>query len=104
MTAGNGQLWESRCFNHADREAIARCPECRRYFCRECVAEHDRRLLCAACLKRLARPKRQRRTALPLRLLAAGAGVTLAWLMFYLVGRVLLTLPSAFHEGTLWNQ
>ncbi|MBT8374528.1 MAG: rhomboid family protein, partial [Deltaproteobacteria bacterium] len=28
-----------RCNNHGQREAVARCPKCRRYFCRECITE-----------------------------------------------------------------
>ncbi len=47
------ELWTQRCQFHALREAVARCPECQRYFCRECVTEHDERLLCASCLRKL---------------------------------------------------
>ena len=51
-----------RCFNHAAREAVARCPACGHYFCRECITEHDDRVICAACLRKLARvPLLQRR-------------------------------------------
>ena len=42
-----------RCRNHAEREAVARCPGCGHHFCRECVTEHDDRILCAACLRKL---------------------------------------------------
>jgi hypothetical protein len=31
------------------------------------------------------------------------AGVILAWFFFYLIGQGLLSLPSSFHEGTLWH-
>ncbi len=96
-----------RCANHGAREAAARCPRCGRCFCRECVTEHDGRLVCAACLAALARaasPGRRR--------LFAGAGVAarlalglaLAWLFFHLCGRALLAVPSSFHEGTVWEQ
>ena len=44
-------LAHQRCFNHALREAAARCPGCGNFFCRECVTEHDDRVLCAACLE-----------------------------------------------------
>src|ERR1043166_5979979 len=54
-------LLQQRCLNHSFREAVARCPECKRYFCRECVTEHDDRLICAACLKKLSRPAAARR-------------------------------------------
>jgi len=93
------------CQNHPAREAIARCPSCRFYFCRECITEHDDRILCATCLKRQsARVERPRRNFAPLaRGLAACGGLMLAWLYFYLIGRVLLATPTKFHEGTLWK-
>ena len=43
------------------REAVARCPECTQFFCRECITEHDDRVLCSACLKKLARVPLTRR-------------------------------------------
>jgi hypothetical protein len=94
-----------RCFNHAAREAVACCPECRRYFCRECVTEHDTRLLCATCLKKSADPPLTRRRGLAEVLRAAQllGGVLLAWLFFYWVGQTLLGLPNSFHDGTLWR-
>jgi hypothetical protein len=39
-----------RCLHHHEREAVARCPECGHYFCRECITEHDERVICASCL------------------------------------------------------
>ena len=45
-------LAHQRCFNHATREAVARCPECHHFFCRECITEHDDRVLCTGCLKK----------------------------------------------------
>ena len=98
-------LIHQRCFNHSGREAIARCPECVRHFCRECVTEHDDRLLCAACLKKLAQQPRTR-PGWFIGLVRAGqclAGVLVAWLFFYYIGRTLLSIPTTFHEGTLWK-
>src|SRR3954469_16492794 len=40
-----------QCWNHASREAVCRCLGCSRAYCRECVAEHESRLLCTQCLK-----------------------------------------------------
>src|SRR5438132_254763 len=54
-------LARQRCLNHLNREAVARCPECKRFFCRECVTEHEDRLICAACLKKLAKATARRR-------------------------------------------
>jgi len=57
-------LAHQRCFNHVQREAVARCPQCRGYFCRECITEHDDRVICAGCLSKLVR-----KSALPRRTL-----------------------------------
>jgi hypothetical protein len=98
-------LIHQRCFNHATREAVARCPECRQHFCRECITEHDDRVICAACLKKLARVPLLKRPAFA-GLLRAGQcalGVFMAWFFFHLVAELLLKLPADFHEGTLWE-
>jgi hypothetical protein len=94
-----------RCFNHALREAVARCPECGRFFCRECITEHDDRVVCSACLARLARTPPARRPVLVRlsRSLQCAAGFIVAWFFFFLIGHVLLKTPSSFHEGTLWQ-
>jgi len=98
-------LVQQRCFNHALREAAARCPECRRFYCRECVTEHDDRLICATCLRKQARvPLMQRRgLARALRLWQCVASVFLLWFVFYLMGEGLASLPDSFHQGTLWQ-
>jgi hypothetical protein len=98
-------LANQRCFNHAAREAVACCPECRRFFCRECVTEHDDRVVCSACLKKLARPPLTRRFAMAqlFRLAQCALGILIAWFFFFLIGDGLLKLPDSFHEGTLWQ-
>ena len=98
-------LTYQRCFNHATREAVARCPSCGQTFCRECITEHDDKVICAACLRKLARvPLLQRRGfAVGLQFGQCLVGVVAAWFFFYLIGEILLALPSAFHEATLWK-
>ena len=94
-------LVQHRCAAHPVREAVARCPGCRQFFCRECVTEHDDRLLCAACLRRSTAPAKHpqpRREFLRLPLPLA-AGLLMAWAAFFLLGQLLLTTPSAWHEG-----
>lgn len=92
-----------RCFNHAQREAVARCPVCGNDFCRECVAEHDGRMVCARCLLPDRAPHRRNRLlAGATRLVQVLTGVVVLWLTFFLVGRTLLHIPSKFHEGTCW--
>ncbi len=100
------RLSEQRCFNHDFREAAARCPECGRFFCRECITEHAGRVLCSACLDGL--PDASKSKASPLgRLLPlvhGVSGIVLMWFFFYLVGWMLLSIPSSFHEGSIWRK
>jgi hypothetical protein len=102
-----GSVARERCFNHALREAVARCPRCRRTFCRECVTEHDDRVLCAACLEALERvdPDRtgRRRFAVLSSCFGAVLALLIAWLFFYSLGRALAAVPTPFHERTLWE-
>lgn len=84
---------------------MARCPECGRFFCRECIVEHEGRVICAGCLARVAaaptpRAKR-RRAAGPL--VGALSGLFLAWLVFYIIGRMLLAVPGDFHASKIWK-
>jgi hypothetical protein len=98
-------LLHQRCFNHMLREAVARCPECRRYFCRECVTEHEDKVLCAACLGTLidADGTGLGRFGGLFRIANFLLGGMLLWIFFYYLGQILLSLPSSFHEGTLWE-
>lgn len=99
-------LQEARCSNHSQREAVACCPGCRRFFCRECITEHEHRVLCAACLRALtpnvAAADSGRRADLGLSL-GAVAGALMLWVLFHLTGQALLLVPSSFHEGTGWE-
>ena len=71
-----------QCWNHETREAVCRCPGCARSYCRECVTEHDARLLCAACLRKvLAEAGKARMRRVPAVVLLA-AGLLLSWFVF----------------------
>jgi hypothetical protein len=98
-------LTHQRCLNHAAREAVARCPECARFFCRECITEHDDRVLCTSCLKRLTQPQGvERRSFAGLRhVIQCSFGVLLAWFFFFLIGQTLGRLSYDFHEGVVWQ-
>jgi hypothetical protein len=98
-------LVQQRCLHHPEREAVARCPECGRFFCHECVTEHEDRVICADCLPRLARREGKRRGwfADAGRLLLCAAGALLVWLYFFVIGRALLSLPDPFHKESLWE-
>ena len=104
-------LHQTKCFNHFDREAVARCPECRNYFCRECVTEHEGRLICAACLQKDEVPEVGKVQGGGLRkawMLLADTGrvligIFIIWIVFYAVGQVLLLIPDSFHTGDMWR-
>src|SRR5258706_14749578 len=91
-----------KCLNHGDREAVARCPQCRSHFCRECVSEHEGRILCAQCLAKAAAEDGKLpgwKRWIPL---GAALGLGVAWLFFLSLGKVLLLIPSSFHDGA-WS-
>ena len=106
MTPATPRMLIRRCYNHAEREASARCVSCGRFFCRECVAEHAGRMICGACLRSTAQQgsaESSRWMTTTLQACRLVIALFVAWLVFYAAGRGLLTIPSAFHEGTVWR-
>jgi uncharacterized paraquat-inducible protein A len=95
-----------RCFNHSTRGAVARCPECTRYFCRECITEYRGKVICSRCLKKLADSETAQKFSfkLPLKFIESLIGIILAWLFFFIIGQGLLMIPHSFHEGTIWKE
>ena len=94
------KLADQRCANHSAREAAARCPMCARYFCRECVVEHDGRMMCNGCVAKLAKSEAQPAAETGVKLVALAAmGVFVAWLIFHYLGLALARIPSEFHGG-----
>lgn len=96
-------LVAQRCFTHQSRGASGRCPGCIRFYCRECLTEHEGRVLCTRCLHALNRP-----ALLPkigaggwsMRLVGAVLGLFAGYLFFLLIGRLFLFLPPSFHDGS----
>jgi hypothetical protein len=88
-----------RCLIHPDREAIARCPGCAKYFCRECVTEHEGRFLCSDCLQKRSAPVQsaQRPTGWLMAAVTNIIGLAVAWFFFYLIGRLLILIPPNLH-------
>ena len=104
-------LHKSRCINHSSREAVARCPVCRHFFCRECVTEHGGKVICASCLQKSVSTAEAKKTTGRLLRAAekmemafrAAVGLFLLWIVFYAVGQILLAIPSDFHSGNIWR-
>ena len=97
-------LLHQRCFHHSLREAVARCPECRQFYCRECITEHDDRVICAACLRKLTVQVVAQSSSFAwlAPLSQAALGLAIVFLFFYCFGSALLLIPSQYHEGTVW--
>ena len=104
MTATAPGLTAQRCRNHPQREAAALCTSCKRLFCRECVADHRGRMVCADCLEKdLAASKPGRRARgwvgkVMRQVIALTIAATAAWFYFYAVGRLLRALPTSIAE------
>ena len=98
-------ITHQRCLNHMLREAVARCPECGRFFCRECITEHEDKVLCASCLRKRLKPARQKyqRFRWVFRLGYFISGIVLLYVIFYYFAQILVALPTDFHEGTIWQ-
>lgn len=91
------------CLNHSQREAVARCPSCRHHFCRECITEHDDQVICSACLRKRVQAGTGRRRSFGgmWSLLGFLTGMACAWFAFYGLGRLLLSIPSTIHDGSV---
>jgi hypothetical protein len=94
------------CLNHPRREEAARCTSCGRPFCRECVTEFEGRMVCSACHleKSKVAEKPPRDWAIVTASLQFVIGLAVLWLSVWMLGRVLLSIPSEFHEGTTWER
>ncbi|WFB36770.1 rhomboid family protein [Kiritimatiellota bacterium B12222] len=101
MTTASPDLTRIRCLNHGDREAVARCPGCHSYFCRECVIEHEGRMICASCLQAESQvSEKKSRSFRGLKslgkILSAVFAFGVAWLFFMLVGRMVIWSKVGF--------
>ena len=95
-------LLDQRCSNHSLREAAVECPSCKRFFCRECVTEHQGRMICVSCVTILepTAPHTRQKTVW---ILTSAAGLLIAWLIFYYLGQSLARIPSEFH-AEMWRK
>jgi hypothetical protein len=101
-----GALHTRRCVRHPTREAAARCPGCGQFFCRECVVEHDGRLLCRDCLQRdaAARQRSRRGWGAAAKIGNGVLAFVVLWLIFGTLGGILLRIPPELHDGSMWKR
>jgi hypothetical protein len=94
-------LLDQRCFHHDDREAVAQCPSCKHFYCRECVTEHAGRMICVTCVHALTRDADKTAHGTKAFWTATAiAGMLLAWVVFYYLGLTLARIPSKFHGAS----
>jgi len=100
-------LVKSTCLIHSERSAVARCPECRRFFCGECITEHDGRLTCAQCLReeesKEGEESQRRAGAVVYPAMQFVIGLLMIWMFYYFTARFLMLIPAPFHDGTVWE-
>ena len=106
MSAIASPLQRAMCLHHPRREAAARCTACGQPFCRECVTELAGRMVCGACYKEQTqvREKPKRDFFIITTAFQAVIGIALLWFTAWLLGLTLLSAPSSFHEGTVWEK
>jgi len=101
-------LASERCLHHETREAVCRCPNCLRFFCRECVVPFDGRLLCATCITKANETPSapEKRTSYAPQIMLGVGAMFFIWLAFYFLGWIVLqyreTLPiDTAEQGNL---
>jgi hypothetical protein len=97
-------LIRERCWHHPDREAAGRCTGCARFFCRECITEHDDRFICATCLERAARARTHRGTRVFQTTLLTCAGFIAAWVAFYAAAEWFASRAHEWQDNKTWQQ
>lgn len=104
MSTATPSLRQQRCSHHPTREASARCPECGRFFCRECITEHEDRVLCATCLAKISgeQPKRKASRRGVVWVALALVSFCVVFFAFLFMGNLLLAIPSRFHVAEGW--
>ncbi len=100
------KLSRQQCVLHPERGAVARCPVCKRFYCHECITEHNGQVLCRRCLQRQIEGSANELSFMDRhgavihmvsRPLLAVAGLFLLWLIFATIGTMLMRFPDNFH-------
>ncbi len=98
MTTGVAQ---QKCVLHPSRSAAGRCPECEEYYCRECITEHEGRVICASCLEEVTGDEAEEEFdwSLLLEVLKATGGFFLCWFFFYAIAQLLLKISTPLQQN-----
>jgi hypothetical protein len=102
------ELLRQQCELHLDRGAVARCPDCGRFYCHECITEHEGEVLCKRCLNQEVESDDEpsgfmQRNAFFLKACAIpfliSAGYILLFFVFASLGMMLIRFPDEFHHA-----
>jgi len=103
LKSPENKLRSIRCANHKRREAAVKCLTCNKYFCRECITEYQKKMLCTDCLEKLSQKRKKRNLNIHF-----ASGLTLfmffmvsffiAWLFFFWSGQILASIPQKYHD------
>ena len=99
-------LAKTLCAIHPARPASARCPNCRKFYCSECITEHEGKMSCASCLRLSMEsvPESKRKLRLPIApLVQLVLAIAVCWVVFYFFAQFLVDVPDNFHDGTVWE-
>jgi hypothetical protein len=91
-----------KCEVHAMREAAARCTVCSHHYCRECIQEHEGRMVCGNCLslKSSLEPKHFAGfKEMLVRLVMALASAALLWGAFWCIFTIGSLLPAEVYKS-----
>lgn len=96
-------LKAKRCFNHSVREAVAKCLDCGNFFCRECITEHNTKLVCCNCLGKTTQEAKAGNTLLSTLTMVGLSvlGLIVLWMFFLFIATRLLNVESDSFEQSL---
>lgn len=91
-------ILKKRCYNHSEREAVGLCRECGSFYCRECITEHDDRLICSDCLKKTRRSvlTKNKYSGKFIFGLQCVTGFFVSWIFFYYSGKMVIFISDLF--------
>jgi len=101
-------VYSKRCSNHPSREAVARCPICQKFYCRECITEHDGKMLCKYCLEsKIESQKNDKKSSLFLKqviiVILFISSFALSWFLFAMLGKIIMLFPQKYHFSQYEN-
>ena len=87
---------DALCANHPQREAVGICVDCRKQVCVECTTKVEGINHCVSCLREMAGPEREQRSA------RASSPVLKVFSLVLMTGMLALMTWGVLELGALW--